>query len=86
MPCVKIRVRELSVQFRIRSRNRKSYASQHIVSCDPINMVHVNLGAHDHSIIFLFFLLFPSTRPFLSDCLRPARHVSFLWYFIEKHV
>lgn len=61
---------EFPVHLRVDSRHRKANSGQHVVCGDIVNVVLIDLGAHDNPIIVI--LLTPSPRcALLFDCLRP---------------
>ena len=53
MLCFKICRGEFTFQFGIDSRYRESDTSQHVIRCDPIDMILVHLGSYDDPVIFV---------------------------------
>ena len=78
-------VGERSVHFGIRSRDGKSDTSQHVICGNPVDMVLIDLGSDNHSVLVLIVLPFPLTGALLSYGLGPSEGVLIL-HNIFRHV
>lgn len=72
---VKVRISQLAVQLCVRPRDRYTDARQHVISCYPVGMGLVNLGANQNSVIVFFFLSPPLASSLLSIHLGPSHGV-----------
>jgi hypothetical protein len=83
---LKVRVSELAVHLRVRSRYSESNTSKHVVGSDPVYMVLVDLGTHNDAIVIFVLFALPLAGPFLPDVLGPPRGIVILRYLLEMHV
>ncbi len=59
--CVKVCICQFPIHLSISPRDGKTYASQHIVSGNPVDMVHVNFSSNHHPVVLFLLSLSPST-------------------------
>ena len=86
MLSIEISVGKLAVHLGVGPGHGKSDTSKHVVGGDPIDMVLVDLGANDNSVLILVFSPLPFARPLLANVLSPAGGFLVLRHLVEVNI